>query len=381
MGTTTLDIITSADETNIEPSTFQVLWKKIEKYENRNKKATVKVDKLYDDFESIVLPYERKLGDAHCLLIAHFISFFPSNELKKKDKLNLLHYLDEHFDRINKIPFRYDPQRTEHLNKQMDKYSIKYFRKEMKKELDDEYDYMKEMLNIALGEDIDLPDEKLKSAILSGDLSQVESIMNDVAEKYQKKQSSHNDFNEADWGDYEFEYYEKEDDESSKITEVFKASQLNKMYKKIANIIHPDKELDPNRQEEKHKQMQLLVTAKNEGDVFTLIKMYQEFVPDKDYFLDENSMQHIEHLLQMKLQKLNQEHRDIFNSQGIKSFIWKTFSDTSKKKTLHKMEQQVISVEKEISHMNDQIAKYNNVKQIKKLLRTPYFKEASLPAL
>lgn len=368
MATTTLERIQNTESTEKEKSTFQILWNKIEKCEVRNKKAIIKVDELYDNYQSTVLPHEKILGKTHCDLVKHLLSYVPSNRLKKKDRFNLLSHIDQNFEKMDNIPFLYDLEIVEQLKKESEKYWGKYFAKERKKELDNHYDDLKDILNDAFGEDIEVPDEELKDAILSGDFNKIESILNEIKEaQFENKQHS-NHYDEDEWEDFEFNYYKHEDDESSKITEIFKASQLNKMYKKIANIIHPDKELDPNKQKEKHKQMQLLVTAKNERDVFTLIKMYQEFVPDNDYTLDESTIIHIEHLLQMRIQKLNQEHRNIFNSQGFKSYVWKTYSATSKKKSVYKMEKHVNTIEYDIVRMKNHITHLNSVNEIKKLI-------------
>ena len=191
-------------------------------------------------------------------------------------------------------------------------------------------------------------------------------------EEAKKSYKEANPQDKDEWDDYEFKYYQREDDESSKVKEIFKASQLNKMYKKIANIIHPDKEQDEDKRTEKNKQMQLLIEAKSNSDVFTLIKMYQKYVPDGEYFLDDDAMENVEHLLQIQVQKLNRMHREIFNNQGDKSHIWKVFSSTSRKRSLQKMESHIFDVKHHIAAINDNIIQLDTVKKIKKKLLNDY---------
>lgn len=349
---------------------FQALWRKIESCEQRNAKAVIKVDKLYSDYQSILLPHEKLYGASHCKLVGHLLSFVPSKDLKKNDKLSLLEYLSDHFDKMESAPHLYDSSELSKLQEENDKYYQKYFAKELKEDIEADYDELKSMLSMALGEDIDLPDEALKEAIIAGDFSKVESLLAEVKQAYIDKRSDEKD---DAWDDYEFNYYRDEDDETSKVTEIFKASQLTKMYKKIANVIHPDKEQDPLKKEQRHKQMQALLLAKKEADVFTLIKMYQAFVPEGEYFLDDSAMEHIEHLLQMRIQKLNREHREIFNSQGHKSYIWKAYSLTSKKKTLEKMNQHIAEIKQHIAIMDDKVKTLDSVKKVKKMLQRSYF--------
>jgi len=368
MANNALDIVADSKMTK-ELNSFQALWRKIESCEQRNAKAAIKVDKLYGDYQSILLPHEKLYGASHCKLVGHLLSFVPSKDLKKRDKLSLLEYLSDHFGRMNSARHLYDAPELAKLEEESDKYYEQYFAKERKEAIESDYDDFKDMLSMALGEDIDLPDEALKEAIISRDFSKIESLLAEARQAYTDKRSEDKD---DAWGDYEFNYYRDEEDESSKVTEIFKASQLTKMYKKIANVIHPDKEQDPAKKEERHVQMQALLLAKKEADVFTLIKMYQEFVPEGEYFLDDSAMEHIEHLLQMRIQKLNREHRDIFNAQGHKSYIWKEYSLTSRKKTMEKMNQHIGEIDHHIAMMDDKVRTLDSVKKVKKMLSMSY---------
>jgi hypothetical protein len=368
MSNNALDIVAGDSCDNAELNRFQLLWNKVEKCEQRNAKAKIKVDKLYADYESTLLPYEKGYGESHCALVAHLLSFASSSDLKKRDRLPLLECLSDHLAKMDAASYLYDSSVVEKLRQNTDKYYEKYFSKERKQGIDSEYDQVKEMLRMALGEEIDLPDDAIKEAIISGDFSKVSSLLEEAKKSHMENRSQQED----DWGDFEFDYQQREEDQSPKVKEIFKGSQLNKMYRKIANIIHPDKEQDEDKKAEKHNQMQLLLEAKRGSDVFTLIKMYQEYVPNGKYFLDDDAMEHVEHLLQMKVQELNQAHRDIFNDQGHKSHIWKTYSSTSRKRLFQKMESHVFEIKHQIFAMNDEVSQLDTVKKIRKKLLNIY---------
>lgn len=366
---TTLDIIASDTPKDKELNTFQLLWNKIEKHELRNQKAEVKVNKLFDDYQNILSPYEKKLGMAHCSLVEHLISFMPKKDLDKQDKLNLIFYLDMQFDEMQQKSYLYDSEKVEELRQKVNEYEMKFFSKERKKEIETHYDYLKEDLNRTLGINLDLPDELLKEALINNDTDKLESLLQQVQQAYFENFSDKETMQDSEWQDFRFNYYQNEDDESSRVTEIFKASQLNKMYKKIANVIHPDKQADPLKQVQMQKQMQLLIAAKNEGDVFTLIKMYQEFVPDGSYILDDSTLEHIEHLLQMRIRKLNQAHRDIFNGQGMKSSIWKAYSAPSRKQSLEIMNESISIIKDQVIRIKTKINKLNTSKDVKEMLK------------
>ena len=362
MQSTALNIMDNGSSTQ-ELNEFQKLWNKIEKFEQRNFNAKIKVDKLYKDYEETLLPHEKNYGNAHCSLIQHLLSFVPSSDLKKKDKLNLLEYLSNNINEMQEYGHIYNIDAVNKLHKKCDKYYQKFFSKERKQEVQFEYDNIKNMIHMMIGEEIELPEQEIKEAMISGDGTKLDLLMRKLRDDFiaNKKQDD-------EWEDFEFNYHTDEYDESSKVTEIFKASSLNKMYKKIASIIHPDKEKCPLKKEERHKQMQLLVDAKTSADVFALVKMYREFVPNGEYLLDDTAMAHVESLLRMRIQKLNQEHRDAFNEQGLKSFVWKRYSDTSRKKSFQKMEDNFLEAKKHTIKMNRKIKQLTTAKKVKEFL-------------
>jgi hypothetical protein len=299
------------------------------------------------------------------------MSFVSSKKLTKKERDILCSQIEEHFEESHERSPIYDSQRISKLKEAFEELNIKYFPKERKAAINQEYDMIKSYLKAMIGDNVDIPYQELKDAIFSGDTRKLEDLMRAIKEDMVNKKQEDND----EWDDYEFNYYQDEN-ETTAVKDVFKASQLNKMYKKIANKIHPDKELDPNKIDEKKKLMQQLSEAKTNKDVFTLIKMYQEYVPDGEFFLDEDGMKNVLHLLQMNIYKLNQEHRDIFNGQGMKTAIWKTYSSTSKKKTSEKFNKSLDAIKEMTNELKQMIVDWNTIPKIKnnvKSLKNQYY--------
>lgn len=348
MSTDILNIKNSNSTKTTDKSRLQLLWEKIEKAEIRNKKAHKKVDDLYEEYKSIIMPAEKQMANTHCDLIEQLISYVPSEKITKKQREKLFDEIDEHMYQADNKLHLYDSKRISAIRDTLDKYATKYYPEEKRDAIDDEFDKLKSLFNMMGMGDLDLPEDDLKEALFKGDSSKLEEIMKNAQQDIMSKM---NDKSE-EWEDYKFNYQKSEDDEASKVTEIFKGSQLNKIYKQIANVIHPDKEPDPTKLELKKELMQKLTEAKRSKDVFTLIKMYQEHVPSGEFFLDDDALKHVEHLLQMQVYKLNDEHRGIFNGQGIKSAIWKAFSAPSKKKRFENFD---ISID----HINDLTDQYN----------------------
>jgi hypothetical protein len=115
--------------------------------------------------------------------------------------------------------------------------------------------------------------------------------------------------------------------------------------------------------------MQKLASAKKEGDIVTLIKMYSEFVPDGDQFLDEKSLKQVEHLLEAQIKELNLKHRDLFNAQGFKSYVWKEYSASSKKKIRANLEERVDELDVAVSTLKGRRAQLKSMKEVNRFVR------------
>lgn len=354
-----------------EKNYFQLLWDKIEKYELRNQKAEKKVNDLYQEYELTVFPYQKKMANSRCEFVEHLMTFLSVKNIKPQERQRLFDYVGQWLEELHHCSIFCDLEILNKLCEKFDTYHDQFYHKEKQQALNKACSEFENMIKDMLGEDVELPHKKIREAISSNDEHDLFKLLESIQNEYQKKHpiedsEEQDEWDDVDpeWDDFEFNYYKNEEEEASKITELFKGSQLNKIYKRIANVIHPDKEQDPLKRKEKHELMQSLVKAKKDRDVITLIKMYSQFVPDGEYHLGGEAMKHVEHLLEMKVRTLNLAHKEIFNGQGVKSHVWKNFSATSKKKIQEKMQDHNYEIGLEINRIEKDILKSDSVKRM-----------------
>jgi hypothetical protein len=120
-------------------NSFQILWNKIEKAEIRNKKAEDKVNALYEQYKSIILPHDNHLAHTHCNFIEQLISFIPSEKLSNKQRDLLCCQIEENFMEADTKSSIYDSERISKLRKTFEDLNIKFFPEERKKFIEDEY--------------------------------------------------------------------------------------------------------------------------------------------------------------------------------------------------------------------------------------------------
>ncbi|MEZ8382012.1 hypothetical protein AB6D81_25760 [Vibrio splendidus] len=367
----TLPIFHSNNVPHSQSDYLSELWRKIEKNERRNQKAELKVNQLFSEYKDKLTPYDKKLDHLHCAWVKHLMSFLTSKKLKTNIRNRLMQAIEQELIDLLDRPFINDRDKVEALCEEYETYHNKVFQKEKQQALNAACREFENGMKEMFGADIDLPHKKIREILASGDPFAIEAFISTLWASFVKHNNdsfSPRAQNEDDWDDFEFDYFESEDDDALNIKEMFRGTQLNKMYKRIASVIHPDKESDPLKKEEKHRLMQKLAVAKRENDVMTLVRMLTEYVPDSEHLLDETTLVRMEHLLEMKLLDLNRAHRDIFSQQGVKSQVWRQFSAPSKKKTQAKMEKYIEVIDDSIVSLEKRIRKVNSINQLKKYL-------------
>lgn len=377
----TLPIFHSNNGTHSPSERLSELWKKIEKYERRNQKAELKVDQLFSEYEQKLAPYDKKLDHLQCVWVKHLMSFLTSKKLKTNLQSRLMQTIEQELLDALDRPFLNDRDKVEAVCEEYEAYQDKVFKKEKLQalndaSLNDTYRELENGLKDTFGADIELPEKEIRTILASEDPIAIDALIRTLWNSYAAR--NHNslpprDQIEDEWNDFEFDYIENEAYESLNIKEKFQGAQLSKMYKRIASVIHPDKEPDQSKKEEKHRLMQTLALAKQEQDVMTLVRMLIDYVPNSEHLFDDATLIKMGHLLEIKLRDLDQTHCDIFNQQGLKSHVWRRFSAPSKKQTQAKMEKYIEMIDNTMELMKKRTRKIKGINQLNKYLRTVTF--------
>ena len=79
-------------------------------------------------------------------------------------------------------------------------------------------------------------------------------------------------------------------------------ADIQSIFKELAKKLHPDTELDESLKAEKHELMQKLVSARDENDIFELLRLRLSVLADVDNlnFFDQNSMKRLTKMIREK---------------------------------------------------------------------------------
>ena len=222
---------------------------------------------------------------------------------------------------------------------------------------------------------LQLSDEELIA--LAKDPSLIAQHIENLQQEHAQEELEAEMFNEQAFADEADDFYDffnedffsqSQKSKDSGLEKLFKSSQLNKMYKRLAFLLHPDKELDAQKKIEKNALMHTLSDARKQKDAFTILKMYQQYVPEAEFIFDDETLLALHRLLEEKVQDLNTQHRDIKQSNAIQTLVWRKFSARSKKLTQLNFEHHIDDLETENFDADDLLTSIKTVRALGKFL-------------
>jgi len=375
-------------------SPFSKKWQQIEKKQKRNANTKKKIEALYQTFQDEILPEEQKLVELLAQETRHLITFSPRKSFTQWQREELQDWIESNLQSLMQHPFgnrelfesvsqEYKDALMEQAQKINDDHDF----------LPEEIEYMRTMADEMFHGEKEFTDEELEAFMRDPVLFQ--QVLHEFMEE--QEQTAQDDFfgeeqNEDDFEQEEQQYYhngnERYQDEQqlkkqNKLKSLFNSSKLNKLYKILANRLHPDKETNEHLKAEKSDLMAKLVTAKKEKDAFTIISMFHQFMPESENSLfdgnDEELTQALVTLLDEKLQQLDKENGDEKYNNGIKSMIWQKLNARSKKATEEKIYMHLADLEDSHTRLNYYINEVKTVKLLKEILSERYEQRRSNP--
>ena len=375
-------------------SPFAKKWLQIQKKQKRNASTKKKIDDLYQVFQNEILPEEQKIVALIAQETLHLITFLPRKSFTQWQREELQTWIEGNLETLNEHPFG---------NAELFKDVSTAYRDALVQEaqkidedhefLPEEIDYMRSMADQMFQGKKEFTNEELQAFMRDPTVFQ-ETLQNFLSEQAQKQESNFTD-DEQDEGEFsqeESEYHGKNTEDphvksqlnkQSKLKSLFNAGNLNKLYKLLANRLHPDKETNEHLKAEKTELMSQLVTAKKNKDAFTIISMFHQFMPDSENtFFDGDDTelgQALITLLNEKSHELDKENSDEKYSNGLKSMVWNKLNGRSKKVTQENINSHLADLEDDHTRLNYYIHEVKTVVLLKEILTERYEQRNTSP--
>ncbi|OUS70343.1 hypothetical protein B5G52_14715 [Pseudoalteromonas sp. A601] len=378
--------------TAVKPtSELELLWQRIDKHTKRNANFEIKKATLFNQFQEQVEPHEHHQASMIAKQIIHLSKFIPRKSLTAEQRNELVDWINADIDYLSNHPFTGDLDMEAIANtfrSHLDTHNQEAVNDIPSSELN--------IFRSMLQQDfpgLELTDEQLKEITLDPQLLYQHLDEQGFGDN-QEHDSEYTDdpFNAGDahsdddenWDDFfdQFERFDrdeiKQQKTDAKLEKLFKGSQLNKMYKRLASKLHPDKEPDPSKKEEKHELMQLLGQARKTKDGFTLLQLYiTHFDDDVDF--DEETKANLVPLLKNKIAELNKQHRQQKEGNDPHSLVWRQFNGRSKAQIKLNFTNHIAALQGECDEIAERLGYCTSVKLLKEELNDRILDKRHMP--
>ncbi|MFQ3218320.1 MAG: hypothetical protein ACJAUL_002015 [Paraglaciecola sp.] len=337
----TIKLTTTKQTDNVRDSSvvasIKNLWQRIEKNQKKINNQKKKIAQLYQEFQTQVLPYEQEMCTQVQCLITTLLPFVSRKSLNERHREALLDWINQELNFIETNPFAMDVD-IDNLRDTLQQQLLILAQRNPFEENAENLQQLALMLEEMFGDKLHLNEQELSEIARDpGKLQDYIECMHSQAEEESKFVDQDSDFH-GEYAEHD-EAFEHNDQtghskrEQLTLDKLFKSSELNKIYKRLATKIHPDKEIDDELKAEKQVLMQQLSAARKVNDVFTILLMYQTHCDETDISFDDTTLLAIQKLLGERARTLEREHSQLSTPSTPEGMVWKQFSGRSKKAT------------------------------------------------
>lgn len=362
---------------NSEQKTLIDLWSKIEKRQKRNQTFVIKKEQLLKQFKETVLPTEQAHGQQAFELVEFLVTFLTRKSFSQNQREELLYWIEDKLNYIRNHPFLSDFDH-EALQKKVNDAMLIYSQSQNLEIEAQDIEQVRREIELMFDNNMHLSDEEITNLIRDPSLlSKFVEQMNDALNKQEASANNESEHHSDSFEDFfgqqneedDFQQHTSQDSRQKDLNKLFKNGQLNKIYKKLATLLHPDKEQDPVKKVQKHVIMQELSAARKNKDAYTLLKLYQAHIDDGEFSFDAETLRSMQVFLEEKLYQLDDELVASKSNSDMSTLVWREFSQRSKKLTEQGFKQRIAELEEECKQQSILMKHNTSVAKMKKTLQ------------
>lgn len=287
---------TKGKKTLTPQEAFAKLWQQVQKEQLLVSQIPEQIQQFYQTYMNAVGPAETRW----CRLLAEeiqlMLSHWQRKSLREQDRLFLVEYVADNFRELLSNPFR-DFELTE----------LEETFTALMAQSDEPKNAPKRPVTEDMFADVDQDEE--------------ENVFEDFDE----------DFSEDELFEEAYQRAERQD-----ANELFNATTLNKMFRQLSKVLHPDLEQDETQKQHKHELMAQLLNARDKQDVGAIVALYSEHIGGEGAQFAAEDFPRLTILLKKQLRELQTEKEEIALRSGAAGMVYHRFhhKNPARQKTL-----------------------------------------------
>lgn len=351
---------------------FQKLWDQAAKLKQENERFRQRLDKLVRRIQDEVLPAECEAAAGHIPLLKRLLTLGRRKSMTRWERQELNDWilelveplmstdqidqeLDDELNRYQAFNFgiELDEESEESFTEQIQRFyqqQEEAYDEEFAPETAEEKQHRIERevereLDAALGRAPQAPDDAEQDADLFGD--ELHAARQQTFDHYQRRRAElreqlieermdeeddpFDDFDPFDYGedddDFEDPFAPRQTSATAVSNEVF-----TRLFRATVAVLHPDRQQDEAKKEDNHQLMSQLLKARKQGDVMTVINMYQQHVGNQQGLTGQDEKQLIA-VLERQIEQLKEDKEDYSHSSPLHRIAFEQYYFGSSKKT------------------------------------------------
>lgn len=292
---------------NTNSSKFNKAWEKVTNQQKKNERLREKIKAFAEQVSEELEQQEKAHITALYKNCEHLLVFYGRKSLAAGNRDALLGWILEHIDTITQNPFAGDIDLAalfQKIEATMEKMHPEEF-----DAIQDDPTYSEDHFFDDMADDVEPRTLEDFFADLQGEAGFDEFFSQQDAFEQQIK-----------------------DDELA-LNKLMKGGSINKLFRRIARVLHPDREQNEEARQEKNRLMSELTEARNNNDITTLFAFYAKYIGDSPLAELGGDLTNATELLNRQYEQLRAEYADILHEDPKAGILYESFHKRTKKAT------------------------------------------------
>lgn len=295
-----------------QENAFEKAWNKVIKQQQKNASLRQEVQEFSLQVSNAIAEHETSCLRSIALTCEHLLSFSGRKSLNFRQRGLLLDWIAEYLAIIDTSPF----------SKRLD---LQALRQTVEEQTDQWYLEQAERNGIPPGSAAGDPDD--------------EGTDDRFADQFDEFEAE-TDFNDEDPEPCEEDLFggfdphqgaaEARRAEAQALQDMMKASSINRLFRKLARVLHPDRERDDDARKTKNRLMGELLQARRNNDIPAIFSLYAEHVGESPLQELADDLDGVTRLLQRRYEELRDQQDMIIEEEPIAATLYRRFHRKSK---------------------------------------------------
>lgn len=154
------------------------------------------------------------------------------------------------------------------------------------------------------------------------------------------------------------------------LKQMMKASSINKLFRKLARLLHPDRETDESAREEKNRLMAELIQARNTNDIPALFSLYAKHVGEAPLQELGGDLASVTELLQRQYEQLCRQRNEILQENPQVGMIYERFHCKTRRQTQQLIKERITELQEKSRNLQRFCVETRSISKLKPYLQS-----------